>query len=110
MTVADNHLDTVILNYALTLEHLENAFYSEALSKYDDKAFTDAGLPSGARALFQQVAAHEQAHVDFLSKALGANATKPCTYKLYVCPYCMARLLLIIVSVVHTRIPSHSRP
>ncbi|KAF8916046.1 ferritin-like domain-containing protein [Mucidula mucida] len=81
MTVADNHLDTVILNYALTLEHLENAFYSEALSKYDDKAFTDAGLPSGARALFQQVAAHEQAHVDFLSKALGANATKPCTYK-----------------------------
>ena len=72
------------MNYALTLEHLENAFYSEALDKYDEKAFTDAGLPSTVRGLFEQVAAHEKAHVDFLTAALGDNATQPCTYKLYV--------------------------
>jgi len=36
--------DIQILNYALTLEHLENAFYSGALSKFDDKAFSDAGM------------------------------------------------------------------
>lgn len=77
-------LDTTILNYALTLEHLENAFYSEALAKFDDKAFTDAGLPSTVRPLFEQVAAHEKAHVEFLSTALGKNATQPCNYTLYV--------------------------
>ncbi|KIY66361.1 hypothetical protein CYLTODRAFT_463573 [Cylindrobasidium torrendii FP15055 ss-10] len=77
---ADEIDDATVLNYALTLEHLENAFYSGALSKFDDKAFTDAGLPASARPLFEQIGAHEQAHVDFLSKALADKATKPCTY------------------------------
>ncbi|KAF9528810.1 ferritin-like domain-containing protein [Crepidotus variabilis] len=72
--------DVTILNYALTLEHLENAFYHEALSKFDEKAFTDAGLPDSARGRFNEIASHEQTHVDFLSKALGDKATQPCTY------------------------------
>lgn len=74
--------DATILNFALTLEHLENAFYSGALAKYDAKAFTDAGLPSFARARFAEVAAHESAHVEFLSKTLGKNATAACNYTL----------------------------
>ncbi|KAG5633971.1 hypothetical protein H0H81_004110, partial [Sphagnurus paluster] len=73
--------DTTVLNFALTLEHLENAFYSEALAKYDDQKFLAAGLPSWARNRFAQVGAHEAAHVAFLSSALGDKATKPCTYK-----------------------------
>ncbi|KIY65870.1 hypothetical protein CYLTODRAFT_445070 [Cylindrobasidium torrendii FP15055 ss-10] len=72
--------DTAVLNYALTLEHLESAFYEGGLSKFDDKAFSDAGLSASARPLFSQIAEHEKAHVAFLSNALGANATKPCTY------------------------------
>jgi len=72
--------DTEILNYALTLEHLENAFYSGALAKFSQSDFTDAGLPDYARGRFEQVAAHEAAHVAFLSKALGSNATQPCAY------------------------------
>ncbi|KIY70577.1 hypothetical protein CYLTODRAFT_347564 [Cylindrobasidium torrendii FP15055 ss-10] len=72
--------DATVLNFALTLEHLENAFYQEALGKFDQQAFTEAGLPESARALFEQVSAHEAAHVEFLSAALGEKATQPCNY------------------------------
>lgn len=74
--------DMTILNFALTLEHLENAFYSGALQKFDEQAFADAGLPSYARGRFEQVAAHEMAHVQLLSTALGDKATQPCEYSL----------------------------
>lgn len=76
--------DTVVLNYALTLEHLENAFYKGALEKFDDKAFASAGFQPWARNRFTEIAAHEEAHVEFLSGALGDAATQPCTYELYV--------------------------
>ncbi|KAJ6484966.1 ferritin-like domain-containing protein [Mycena vulgaris] len=72
--------DATVLNFALTLEHLENAFYSGALAKFDEHAFKKAGLPSWARGRFAQVAEHEAAHVAFLSGALGAKATQPCNY------------------------------
>lgn len=72
--------DTTVLNFALTLEHLENAFYSQALAKFDDNAFAQAGFQSWVRGRFAQVGAHEAAHVSFLSSALGSQATQPCTY------------------------------
>lgn len=74
--------DTTVPNFALTLEHLENAFYSGALAKFSAHDFSKAGLLSWARGRFEQVAAHEAAHVAFLSAALGANATQPCNYSL----------------------------
>ncbi|KDR67493.1 hypothetical protein GALMADRAFT_79814 [Galerina marginata CBS 339.88] len=92
--------DTTVLNFALTLEHLENAFYQGALAKFDAKAFTDAGLPSFARGRFSQVAAHEQTHVKFLSDALGDKATKPCTYNFpYTDPKSFAALSQVLEGV-----------
>ena len=76
--------DITVLNFALTLEHLENAFYQGALAQFDAKAFTDAGLPPFARGRFLQIADHEKTHVQFLSSTLGAQATQPCNYSLYV--------------------------
>jgi len=73
-------IDTVILNYALTLEHLENAFYRDSLAKYDNAAFAAAGFPMWVRSRFAEIGAHEKAHVDFLTSALGQNATAECTY------------------------------
>jgi len=92
--------DTDILNYALTLEHLENSFYSGALAKYDEAAFKKAGLPSWARGRFEQIASHEAAHVAFLSNALGSNATQPCTYDFsYTDPKSFAALSMVLEGV-----------
>jgi hypothetical protein len=58
--------DRDILNYALTLEYLEAAFYAEANQK--------AGLTGDAATFAKTAGAHEAAHVDFLKKALGSAA------------------------------------
>ena len=60
--------DVAILNYALTLEYLEAAFYKEA---------NDKGALSGAMQRFSTlVQQHEDAHVAALKKALGSAAVK----------------------------------
>ncbi|KAJ3785712.1 ferritin-like domain-containing protein [Lentinula aff. detonsa] len=92
--------DTVVLNYALTLEYLESAFYSEALNNFTEEDFTNDGLPQWARGRFEQIAAHEQAHVQLLSGALGANATQACNYSFpYTSPSSFAALSQLLEGV-----------
>ena len=62
--------DGVILNYALTLEHLENQFYMQGLSNFTEKDFADAGYDSTFYNNIKTVSSDESAHVDFLTKAL----------------------------------------
>jgi hypothetical protein len=60
--------DIAILNYALTLEYLEAAFYTEA---------EQMGALSGELALFARVVGeHERAHVKALKQVLGRKAVK----------------------------------
>ncbi len=64
--------DADILNFALTLEILEATFYDEALKRV-------GGLSGDARALTEQLAEDEAAHVDALTamiKDLGGQPTK----------------------------------
>jgi hypothetical protein len=77
-------VDVDILNFALTLEHVENAFYTQGLSRFKQEDFVHAGFPDWTYGRLKQIAAHEAAHVEFLEKILGDKATRPCSYKLSV--------------------------
>ncbi|MDQ8044730.1 MAG: ferritin-like domain-containing protein [Solirubrobacteraceae bacterium] len=59
--------DVAILNYALTLEYLESAFYAQAVANLK---FTDPNVQFFA----QTVAQHEADHVAALKKVLGSAA------------------------------------
>jgi hypothetical protein len=61
--------DIGILNFALTLEYLERAFYNEATSK---GKITDPKT----KTFLQVTTRDERAHVTFLKKALGHKAVK----------------------------------
>jgi rubrerythrin len=60
--------DVKILNFALTLEYLESAFYAEALQR--------GGFSGSVRNFAQVVAGHEATHVATLKSVLGSKAVK----------------------------------
>ncbi len=66
--------DVAILNYALTLEFLEAAFYAQAVA---NQAY---GTSAALKQFAEVVANHEAKHVSFLKGALGAKAIKSPTF------------------------------
>lgn len=62
-----------VLNFALTLEYLENEFYIQGLA-------ADPLIPTEERSIFQTIQMHEQVHVDFLETTLGTQATAKPTF------------------------------
>jgi len=83
--------DVDVLNYALTLEHLEDVFYEQARSQYDDPDYKQADAlsefgPYVQNRVFENVrriSQHESAHVDVLTQAielLGGEPVPECSY------------------------------
>ena len=87
----DDTSDIGVLNYALTLEHLENAFYRDGLENFSDSELMDAevlvdygqGVREKVPGHLQMVGEHEQAHVDAITQTindLGGDPVQEATY------------------------------
>ena len=59
-----------VLNYALTLEHLEHAFYRDGLDQFTEEDFTAAGYAPVVYEYFGLIRDHEAAHVDTLTQVV----------------------------------------
>ena len=79
--------DGIILNYALTLEYLERAFYRGALKNFTQAEFKAAGFEDPFYANLQEIYFDEQTHVSFLSGALEAAKITPTVELQYNFPY-----------------------
>jgi len=60
-----------VLNYALTLEHLEHAFYRDGLEQFTADDFTAAGFAPAVYDYFGLIRDHEAEHVDTLVAVIG---------------------------------------
>lgn len=73
MTIrAQTTLDTPVdvLNYALTLEHIEYAFYRDGLDQFGEQEFVDAGFAPIVHQYFGEIRDHELAHVETLTQVV----------------------------------------
>lgn len=59
-----------VVNYALTLEHLEATFYREAVAMFDAAAFQAAGFQASVRDYIVEIADDEKQHVDALTAVI----------------------------------------
>lgn len=78
------NIDATVLQFALTLEHLENVFYKKALADLSEKAFTDAGYPAKYYSDIKYIAHDEESHVTAITaglKAAGVTPNVACTYE-----------------------------
>lgn len=72
-----------ILNYALTLEHLEDTFYRQGLAQFPQSAFAAAGFDTTFYNNIKAIAEQEADHVSFLTTAIkgaGGTPVAECTY------------------------------
>jgi hypothetical protein len=68
-TTFDDPVD--VLNYALTLEHLEHAFYRDGLETFSAEDFTAAGYADNVYDFFGLIRDHEREHVNVITQVIG---------------------------------------
>ncbi len=66
-----------VLNYALTLEHLESAFYRDGLAMIGVDGITGLGFQASVFDSLSAIGEHEAAHVDTLTDVIGQLGGEP---------------------------------
>ncbi|KAJ5043086.1 uncharacterized protein L3040_004472 [Drepanopeziza brunnea f. sp. 'multigermtubi'] len=79
----DGLTDVDILEFALTLENLETAFYQQGFAKFQDTDFAALGLAPAEITNLKSIGGTEATHVTTLNAAISGAGTAPvapCTY------------------------------
>ncbi|KAF6233043.1 hypothetical protein HO173_008799 [Letharia columbiana] len=92
--------DVDILQYALTLEHLENTFYKGAISSMSEADFMAAGFSSAYYNNLKYITHDEEQHVELLSSALMAAGQTPVAACTYDFPYTDPKSFVTLASVL----------
>lgn len=92
--------DGIILNFALTLEFLQRAFYEGALAQFTQADFVAAGFADPVYANLQAVYFDERRHVEFLTLALLAAGIEPTGELEYEFPYTDVASFVGLASVI----------
>jgi len=82
-TATSGLTDVDILQFALTLEFLETAFYQQGFAMFSDSDFAALGLSATDLTNLKSIGQTEQTHVTTLLSAIAATGTQPvapCTY------------------------------
>jgi glutamine cyclotransferase len=72
-----------VLNYALTLEHLEAAFYRTFNAQFSDSDFTSAGFGGNVPGRFLSLQNHEEVHVVALVDTIASLGGTPVGEAMY---------------------------
>ncbi|KAI9649018.1 hypothetical protein NHQ30_001584 [Ciborinia camelliae] len=92
--------DADILQYALTLEHLENAFYKKALSEMPEQMWLDSNFSSSFYEQLKFIAHDEESHVVFLQSGLTAAGAAPVAACEYKFPFTDPKSFVALASVI----------
>lgn len=72
-----------VLNYALTLEHLEAAFYQDGLASIGAAGITGLGFQQSVFDALSEIGAHEMAHVETLTQVITQLGGEPVAEAIY---------------------------
>ena len=93
-----------ILNYALTLEHLEATFYREALAQFGESDFAPT-----VYGLLSQIGDHEAAHVDALTSTINDLGGTPVEEASYDFGYSdVASFLMVAVALENVGVSAYA--
>lgn len=92
--------DADILQYALTLEHLENTFYKGGISSMSEDDFLKAGFSSAYYDNLKYITHDEEQHVELLTSALMAAGYSPVAACTYDFPYTDPKSFVTLASVL----------
>ncbi|MFT4039369.1 MAG: ferritin-like domain-containing protein [Thermomicrobiales bacterium] len=88
--------DVDVLNYALTLEHLEYAFYRDGLEQFTDEDFGVGPFLRPISAFLIDIRDHEQAHVERLTEVITSLGGTPVEEAAYNFGYTDAATFLTV--------------